>query len=421
MTAGALRNGAVAAALAVVVVWTAREAWSSGGLPVAAPIVVSTAFLERYDTLHRNETLSQLLARHNIVGADLYRFLAASEFPPRRMRAGQEFRFRYPVDGARADRVRVRLNDDELVRLARDSAGDWRRETVDIRWTTHLEYAAGTITGSLDETLRRLVPDSLLPGWQRSQLTWDLADGVFGFVIDFTRDLYPDDRVEVLYERLTSHLGDVRYGRVVAARITSRGELRPAYLMPDERGRNAYYDAEGNSLRRAFRMYPVHYRYISSGFSRSRVHPILRVERPHLGVDYRASQGTEVRATGDGTVIRAGRWGGYGIMVAIRHPKGIETRYAHLRGIAPGIRVGQRVQQDQIIGYVGMTGLATAPHVHYEFIQGGRHVDPRRAVRYGTADPVPASRRAHFEALRASYDRLLTSFGSRVATSAGVD
>jgi murein DD-endopeptidase MepM/ murein hydrolase activator NlpD len=263
------------------------------------------------------------------------------------------------------------------------------------------------IRSSLYEALDEYIPDSVLAPNQRPLLLWDLADGVFGWVIDFTRDNYEGDHFVVLYERLTSGLGDVRYGRVVAARIESRGNPHAAYVMTDGQGRNQYYDADARSLKRAFKLYPVpSFRYISSGFSRRRFHPVLKTHRAHLGVDYSARTGTPIVATGDGAVSRAGRWGGYGVMVAIRHPKDIETRYAHMSRVRSGIRPGVRVQQGQIIGYVGMTGLANAPHVHYEFIKNGAQRDPRSAGDFGEGEPVPQDRRAEFESLRAYYELL---------------
>jgi murein DD-endopeptidase MepM/ murein hydrolase activator NlpD len=210
----------------------------------------------------------------------------------------------------------------------------------------------------------------------------------------------------VVYERLVSALGEIRFGRVLAANIETAGSENPAYVLTDAEGRNAYYDAEGKSLRRAFLRNPVKFRRISSSFSRARFHPVLKTTRPHLGTDYSARPGTPIEATGDGTVVRAGRWGGYGIMVGIRHPKGIETRYAHMQGVGAGIHSGVRVRQGQVIGYVGMTGVANGPHVHYEFLKNGRHVNPRRAD-LGDGEPVPAARRAEFETVRAGFDRLL--------------
>lgn len=394
--------------------WAGR-AYSTGRLPVAAPLVVDHAFEERADTVARNETLSDLFARHGIMGADLIGLLgAADEIDPRRVRPGLAFEFRYPVGRERAERVRVRVNPDLFLNLTRGADGAWRAEREQVTWTVHTERLEGEIASSLYETMDGLIPDSILPRPQRSELVWDLAEGVYAWQIDFTRDNYPGDGFAVLFERLVSSLGEVRYGRILAARIDTRGRENLAFVMTDDRGRNAYYDQDGRSLRRAFLMYPVRFRRISSGFSRGRFHPVLRTYRAHLGTDYAANYGTPIEATGDGTVTRAGRWGGYGLVVTIRHPKGIETRYAHMSRIAPGIRPGVRVSQGQWIGNVGATGLANGPHVHYEFLKNGRHVDHRR-VDLGDGEPVPADRREEFEAIRSRYARFLGVRSTEVA------
>jgi murein DD-endopeptidase MepM/ murein hydrolase activator NlpD len=378
-------------------------------LPVAAAIVVSSAYVERADTLRESETLSHLFARHNIVGQELIDLLdAADPINPRRVRAGQVFQFRYAMFAPAPREVSVRLGDDEILTLQRDSVSGWSGASAPIYWTVSTQVARGTIGSSLYETVEELIPDAVLPAAERARLTWDLADGVFGWIVDFTRDNYAGDEFQIAYERLESELGDVRFGRILAAKIETRGQLNAAYVMTDREGRNAYYDGDGHSLRRAFKLYPAEFKRISSGFSTNRFHPVLKRNRPHLGVDYAASTGTPIMATGDGTVVRAGRWGTYGIAVAIRHPKGVETRYAHMSKLGRGITTGVRVRQGQVIGYVGATGLAAGPHLHYEFIKNGRHVDPRSAVKYGEGDPLPASERGAFEALRADYDRMLS-------------
>lgn len=404
----ALPVAIAALAFVVALLWTAGEAWSERRLPVAAPLVITQAFEVRADTLRRNETLSHLFARHDIEGPELLSLLdAADGINPRRMPAGQVFEFRYAVYEAHPNRVTIRLGDERVLTLRRDTGRTWRGESDAIVWSVELRRVEGVIRSSLYEALDEYIPDSVLSPNQRPLLLWDLADGVFGWVIDFTRDNYEGDRFVVLYERLTSGLGDVRYGRVVAARIEVRGDPHAAYVMTDAQGRNQYYDADARSLKRAFKLYPVpSFRYISSGFSRRRFHPVLKTHRAHLGVDYAAAPGTPIVATGDGTVSRAGRWGGYGIMVSVRHPKDIETRYAHMSRIRSGIRPGVRVQQGQIIGYVGMTGLANAPHVHYEFLKNGAQRDPRSAGVFGEGEPVPQDRRAEFESLRAYYELL---------------
>ncbi|HXV86109.1 MAG TPA: M23 family metallopeptidase, partial [Gemmatimonadales bacterium] len=330
---------------------------------------------------------------------------AAPGFNPRRLRVGQTFEFRYVRGGAIPERVRARLDDDRILWLRRAGTTAWSGAWEEVAWTPEPIRVGGAIVTSLYDALRAAVPDTVLPPGETDRLTYDLADNVFAWEVDFQTEVIPGDTFQLLFERLVSSENDVRYGRLVAATLQTRRTLRTAYVLSDGEGRNSYYDAGGRSLRRAFKRAPVPYR-VTSRFSYSRFHPVLREYRAHLGTDYRAPVGTRVEATGDGAVTRAGRWGGYGIMVAIRHAKAIETRYAHLSRVAPGIRPGVRVRQGETIGYSGVTGLATAPHVHYEFLQNGRHKNPRSAD-VGNGDPVPAVRRAEFEALRYRYDRVM--------------
>jgi len=409
------------ALVAVALLWTVRGGFAGEQLPIAPALVVTQAWVHQADTLKRNETLSDLLARHNIVGRELYDILqVADEIDPRRLPAGQVFEFRYAMHEPAPDQMSVRLGDSRLLRVMRDTASGWRSESKEIYWTVTTLVARGEIRSSLYETVDELIPSTVLPPGERARLVWDLADGVFGWVIDFARDNYEGDDFQIVYERLSSELGDVRFGRIVAAKVETRGRENAAYVMTDTDGRNAYYDPEGNSLKRAFKLYPAEFRRISSGFSRNRFHPVYKTSRPHLGVDYAANTGTPIVATGDGTVLRAGRWGTYGIVVTIRHARGIETRYGHMSRVASGVRAGVRVNQGQVIGYVGMTGTATGPHLHYEFIQNGRHIDPRQAARFGKGDPVSESRRAEFDSLRAYYDGLLVPPATN-AVAAGMD
>jgi murein DD-endopeptidase MepM/ murein hydrolase activator NlpD len=192
---------------------------------------------------------------------------------------------------------------------------------------------------------------------------------------------------------------------VLAGDLTMSGKSLTAFRFGEGSGRNAlYYDADGNSLRRAFLRAPVEFRRISSRFASARFHPVLGLTRRHEGTDYAAAPGTPVMAAGDGLVLRAGRVGGYGNLIELRHLNGITTRYGHLRGFARNVRRGARVAQGQTIGYVGSTGLATGPHLHYEFRVNGIAKDSRR-VNLGSGAPVATPQRAPFEQER---DRLMT-------------
>jgi murein DD-endopeptidase MepM/ murein hydrolase activator NlpD len=189
---------------------------------------------------------------------------------------------------------------------------------------------------------------------------------------------------------------------VLAADLTMSGKSLTAFRFESD-GHSAFYDANGNSLRRAFLRAPVQFRRISSTFARARFHPVLGITRRHEGTDYAAAPGTPVMAAGDGVVLRAGRAGGYGNLIELRHRNGITTRYGHLRGFARGIHAGARVEQGQTIGYVGSTGLATGPHLHYEFRVNGVARDSRR-VELGNGAPIRDGLRAEFQTER---DRLL--------------
>ena len=392
--------------LAAAGAWTVSAGATADDLPMAPAIRVTAPFHETADTVRRNETLAVVLGRHDLRGPTLYRMLtAAPDLKPRRVPVGQVFEFRYSGTETEPARVRTRLSPDTVLTLWRDGGGRWREEIERVPWTPEPVRIIGTVHGSLYETLSQVIPDSVLPAGERDRMIYDLADGVFGWEIDFARDVVEGDHFAILFERLVSSRGEARYGRLLAAHVETRGEEHTAYVLTAADGSNAYYDAQGRSLRRAFKRAPVPYR-ITSRFSLSRFHPILGVWRAHLGNDYHAPIGTPVEATGDGVIRRSSRWGGYGLMVAIRHPHGIETRYAHLSRLARGIHPGVAVKQGEIIGYSGMSGLATAPHVHYEFLKNGRQENPSRA-NLGSGTPVPAARRAEFAVVRGHFEHLL--------------
>jgi murein DD-endopeptidase MepM/ murein hydrolase activator NlpD len=259
------------------------------------------------------------------------------------------------------------------------------------------------IDNSLYEALEGGVSDEQLDPISRRRLAWDLAD-VYAWQVDFTRDIHPGDRYRVVFERRISEDGEIRVGNVLASDLTISGKRLTAFRFGGVSGGSAlYYDEEGGSLRRAFLRAPVEFRRISSNFAGRRFHPVLGRIRRHEGTDYSAAPGTPVMAAGDGVVLRVGRAGGYGNLIELRHLNGITTRYGHLRGFARSVRRGARVTQGQVIGFVGSTGLATGPHLHYEFRENGIPKDSRR-VKLGSGSPVASKDRTAFEQER---DRLL--------------
>jgi murein DD-endopeptidase MepM/ murein hydrolase activator NlpD len=357
------------------------------------------------DTLRRGETLSDLLTRQGILDLDLTRLDPAIAFDPRRLRPGLVFSFRRPAPDSPTTRIAVRSSPEQRVIFQR-ATDRWDTAVESIAWHSEPFRIEGAIDNSLYEAIDAQVGDDQLDAGQRQRLAWDLAD-IYAWQVDFTRDIQTGDRFRVLYERLVSADGEVRFGRILAGDLTMSGKSLTAFRF-DGDGHPAFYDARGNSLRRAFLRAPVQFRRISSSFARARHHPILGITRRHEGTDYAASPGTPVMAAGDGVVLRAGWSGGYGNLIELRHRNGITTRYGHLRGFARGVRTGARVSQGQTIGYVGSTGLASGPHLHYEFRVNGVARDSRR-VDLGNGSPVPAAQRAAFEQTRDSLTTRLVS------------
>jgi murein DD-endopeptidase MepM/ murein hydrolase activator NlpD len=385
-----------------------RWPWHRWSARPAAPVVVLPApitFTETVDTLRRGETLSDLFARHNVV-VDFQRLDPSLLLNPRRVRPGLVFSFRQGLSDSTPTHIVVRTSPEQRVTFSR-VAEAWNTAAQPVRWQSQEARIEGVIDNSLYEALDAGVSDQQLDGINRRRLAWDLAD-VYAWEVDFTRDIQPGDRFKVVFERLVSEDGEVRFGRVLASDLTISGKSLTAFRFGGGTGRSAlYYDAEGSSLRRAFLRAPVEFRRISSNFAGARFHPVLGLTRRHEGTDYAAAPGTPVMAAGDGVVLRAGRAGGYGNLIELRHLNGITTRYGHLRGFARNLRRGVRVEQGQVIGFVGSTGLATGPHLHYEFRVNGVAQDSRR-VKLGSGSPVAPRDRPAFEQQR---DHLLALLG----------
>lgn len=399
----------VAAAIAAVVAVgaSARAIWSATRPLVAAPIVVTSAYEEFSDTLHRGETLSNVLARAGIVGREYSALLSATKvLNPRRLNAGKPFQFRRVRHQPVPDRVMVRADHERRVWLERQADGRWNERAEAIPWTATQLRVEGVIHSSLYDALDQSVPEDFLPAPQRMALAWAIAD-VYDWEVDFTHDIRPGDKFAVVIERLESPEGEKRVGRVLAGRVEAAGHPYYAFAFGSDSTGNdrGFYDERGRSLRRAFLKTPVAFRRISSRFG-GRYHPILGRWRSHQGIDYSAASGSPVRATADGMVTKAGREGGYGNLIEVRHVNGIRTRYGHLNGFAAGVHVGARVRQQQTIGYVGSTGMSTGPHLHYEFLVNGRATNPQR-LDAGAGEPVAKAQRARFDAMRQSLLALL--------------
>lgn len=363
-------------------------------------------------------TLDDVLADGGMEHRDrtslLYAFREAAD--PRRMRSGVRVRFLRRMEGGRPHAVEVALNPDRTVRLDRSATG-WTPSEIATPTTTDTLAAAGDIPPGLGLWPVVVGHAALehMPRADRSKLV-DRLDKVFQWQIDFSRQLRPGDSYRFVVERQMRPDGTMKSERLLAAELVNGGSsLHAVWFDAHGDGAGSWYDLDGESVRRAFLKKPLEFRRISSRFSGRRFHPVLKRWRAHRGVDYAANSGTPVQATGDGVVVSR-RWSDtYGRVLDIRHANGFLTRYAHLRAWA--VSNGTRVSQGQVIGYVGMTGLATGPHLHYEMHTSRGPIDPL-AVDLPAGDPVPAEARERWEQARAARLALLPRLRRPGATAA---
>ena len=349
-------------------------------LPDVAPAVGGDGFW-REERIQRGDTLGSLLARLGIVDPEAETFLRGNARARilYQLRPGKPLRVKIDEEGKL---IALRYLAQAGLLLAIDRAGDGFVAQSDVpQADVRLELRSGEIRSSLFAASDAVnLPDAV---------TMQLAD-VFSGDIDFYHDLRRGDRFAVVYEVRYVDGEPAGTGRIVAAQFVNKGVAYRAFLWRAPEGSDGYYAADGRSLRRAFLRSPVEFTRITSGFSLARFHPFLQTWRAHKGVDFAAPAGTVVRAAGDGKVAFAGSQGGYGNIVMLKHNGAYSTVYAHLSRFAPGMKAGTRVTQGQVIGYVGQTGWATGPHLHYEFRVNDEQRDPLR-VALPNAQPIPAA------------------------------
>lgn len=366
-------------------------------LPGASSVLPAPESYLREERFRRGDTLGVLFRRLGLAGEDVRALLRVPSL--RFLRAGYVVSARTATDGRL---LRLSFLTARERQMVIERAGDgFRAEESAAPLRSEVMMRSGTVESSLfGATDAAGVPDSV---------ALQIAD-IFAGDVDFHRELRPGDRFCVVYEQYFLGGREVHSGRVLAAEFVNQGrQLRAVYYAP-ARGAGGYYAPDGSNLRKAFLRSPLEYTRISSGFGMRR-NPFLRSWRAHTGVDYAAPTGTPVRAAGDGVVEFAGPKGGYGNAVILRHRGQYSTLYGHLSRFAPGKRRGVRVAQGDIVGYVGSTGWATGPHLHYEFRVAGRARNPR-AVAMPAGEPVPAGEldafRSRAEPLIARLDQLAT-------------
>jgi murein DD-endopeptidase MepM/ murein hydrolase activator NlpD len=336
--------------------------------------------------INKGDNLALIFSRNGVNAGDLHKVmsLGAAVNTLKRIHPGQVLHLRADAEG-RLQELRYEESPTLGLHVKRDGE----------------QFAATSIHRIPDRQTAHasaVIDSSLFMAAQKANLsdsiTMDLA-GIFGWDVDFALDIRKGDRFTVLYDQLYLDGERIGNGNILAAEFVNQGRTYQAIRYTDAEGRTDYYTPDGHSLRKAFLKTPVEFSRISSHFNLKRKHPVLNRIRAHKGVDYAAPTGTPIKVTGDGRVTFRGVKGGYGNVVIVQHGSEYSTLYAHLSRFAKDVNTGTRVRQGQTIGYLGMTGLATGPHLHYEFLVNGVHRNPL-TVKFPDALPIDKRFRQDF-------------------------
>jgi murein DD-endopeptidase MepM/ murein hydrolase activator NlpD len=370
-----------------------------------------------------NATLPEILATHRIRPEHGTKFLQAltGVFDVRDLKAHHPYQIELTLDGwLRA--FRYQIDTDRFLQVSIPPATATPVPAPpDTVFTAEVmpyrkERALVAVRGTIDAKNNSLIAAMDAAG-EQIQLAIGLAE-IFAGDIDFGHDLQPGDSFEVVFEQVVKEGARAGYGEIIAATFTNDGKTYSAFRYQVPGGKPGYYDEQGRSLKRFFLASPLKFEpRVTSGFSYRRLHPVLGIRRPHLGVDFGAPRGAPVVAVSDGTVVSAAFTRGGGNTVTLRHTAGYETQYLHLSSFGAGIRAGAHVSQGEVIGRVGSTGLATGPHLHYVLKRNGEHVNPiAEHRRHPPGDPISAEHRAAFEKARTeAHNRFVSASPTLVA------
>lgn len=354
-------------------------------------------------TIKKGETFFDVFKQRGLDIAELFeiREAAADVHRLRKVQPGQQYKISIDADN-RVNSLSYWIDDDGILEVTRNDQ-EFAAQKVSIEYERKVEHMGGVIKDNL--------VSSIGEGRENFMLALQLSD-VFAWDIDFASDLREGDTYKIVVEGLYLAGDFKRFGNILSAQINNNDKIYNAYRFVDN-GRAGYYDAGGKSLKKAFLKAPLNFRRISSYYSGRRFHPILKTYRPHHGLDYAAPVWTPVSALGDGKIVFAGYKGGYGKLVIIRHRSGHETYYGHLAKITKNIGAGINVEQGQVIGNVGKSGLSTGPHLHFEVRINNKPVNPL-SVNLPRGESVPKKLMADFGLFRNQMDTQLASITTPV-------
>ena len=342
------------------------------------------------DYVRRDDTLQSVLSRLNIRNRDAIDFIRNDQIASEIAKAlipGKQIEAETDIDGNLVA-FEYQLNADQFITVHKTTTG-YESDKL----TRQLEVRPILGSAEIKSSLFGATDDANIP----DHVAIQLAD-IFESEIDFHTDLRRGDHFNVIYEGSYSQGELLKTGDVLAVEFINNGKTYSAIGYRDRNNQMQYYTPEGKSLHKSFLRSPLEFTRVSSGFSVARFHPVLQRVRAHKGVDMAAPTGTRVKASGDAIVDFVGQKGGYGNVIVLKHNNGVSTVYGHLSRFAEGLRRGAKVVQGQIIGFVGMTGVATGPHLHYEFLLNGQHRDPMK-VALPKANAIEASNKAEFDGI----------------------
>ncbi len=347
-----------------------RKAWISNHEKIALNITGGKSFYE-------------LLTTYSISAQDIIRVNEAIKpfFDLSKIKEGQRIDVWFNRRDKKVDKLSFELSPYKILHVTRNG-GEFLPSVATLPKISVPTSISGEIRNSFYE--------SGIEEGMPSDIIMDIAD-VFAWDIDFAVDIRPGDTFRVIFEQHYREGKCIGHGKVLAARFVNQHKVFTSFYFIDNRARSSYYDKNGQSLRKTFLKSPLRYRRISSYFSKRRFHPILKIYRPHYGVDYAAPIGTPVESIGDGRITFIGWKGGYGRYIKIRHNHIYETAYGHLSGFAKDLKKGSKVKQGDVIGFVGSSGLSTGPHLDFSVTKRGRYIDPLKiksppALRLSTND-----------------------------------
>lgn len=368
---------------------TGKIAIEQLALPITAPADTVAATFWHTERLQRGDTVAELMLRLNIKDAAASDYLRNSTDARafRKLSVGNEVQAETDATGAL---VSLSYLGEQGAKIVIRKQGD----TFSSKATAaQLEKRLFVRTGEIKTSLYAATDAAGMPESAANQLT-----EIFSGDVDFHHDLKRGDRFTAVYEMTYSNGALVKAGQIQAAEFINQGQVYRAVRFQSDSSHSDYYTPEGKSLKKAFLRSPIAFSRVSSGFTMSRFHPVLNKWRAHKGVDFAAAMGTPVKATSDGIVSFVGQQNGYGNVINLKHQSNLSTVYGHLSRFAKGLHTGERIRQGEVIGYVGMTGLASGPHLHYEFKIDGQQRDPLR-VALPNALPVNGANRTAFKAM----------------------